>query len=61
LSAPRPRNPFAQQAFRELNLRSGKKLTLGHSLRDKHEIDWLISEMQRLAGLNPKSMTAGMA
>jgi hypothetical protein len=40
----------------ELTLRSGKKLTLGHTVRDKHETDWLVAEMQRLA--QPKAMTA---
>jgi hypothetical protein len=45
----------------ELTLRDGKKLTLGHTLRDKHETRWLVEEMQRRAGVQPKSMTAGMA
>jgi hypothetical protein len=45
----------------ELTLRDGKKLTLGHTLRDKHETEWLVEEMQRRAGVQPKSMTAGMA
>ena len=44
----------------ELTLRDGKKLTLGNSLADKHEVEWLLSEMRRLAGVPPKSMTAGM-
>ena len=43
----------------ELNLTNGKKLTLGRSLRDKHEVDWLVSEMTRLAGVGGKTMTAG--
>ena len=43
----------------ELTLRDGKKITLGRSLRDKHETDWLVQQMQQLAGLLPKSMTAG--
>jgi hypothetical protein len=43
----------------ELNLTDGKKLTLGRSLRDKHEVEWLISEMSRLAGIGEKKMTAG--
>jgi hypothetical protein len=42
----------------ELALREGKKLTLGHSVRDKHETGWLVAEMQRLAGVQAKSMTA---
>ena len=43
----------------ELTLRDGKKLTLGRSVRDKHETEWLVAEMQRLAGVQAKSMTAG--
>ena len=42
----------------ELNLTNGKKLTLGRSLRDKHEVEWLESEMTRLAGIGEKTMTA---
>lgn len=45
----------------EMTLRDGKKLTLGRTVRDKHEVEWLVSEMRRLAGLDQKSMTAGMA
>ena len=45
----------------EMTLRDGKKLTLGRTLRDKLETEWLVSEMRRLAGLEQKSMTAGMA
>jgi hypothetical protein len=37
----------------ELTLRDGKKLTLGRSVRDKHETEWLVAEMQRLAGCRP--------
>jgi len=44
-----------------MTLRDGKKLTLGRTLRDKLETEWLVSEMRRLAGLEQKSMTAGMA
>ena len=43
----------------ELNLTDGKKLTLGRSLRDKHEVEWLVSEMNRLAGMGEKTMVAG--
>jgi hypothetical protein len=43
----------------ELTLRDGKKLTLGRTLRDKHETAWLAEEMQRLARLPQKSMAAG--
>lgn len=45
----------------ELTLRDGKKVTLGHTVRDKRETEWLVEEMQRLAGVPPKSMVAGMA
>lgn len=37
------------------------KLTLGRTLRDKREADWLVEEMQRLAGAKPKTMMAGSA
>ena len=43
----------------ELNLTGGKKLTLGRSLRDKREVEWLVSEMTRLAGVGTRTMTAG--
>ncbi|MGB9204647.1 MAG: hypothetical protein WCB94_11850 [Terriglobales bacterium] len=42
----------------DLTLRDGKKLTLGRSVRDKHETEWLVEEMRRLAGVQAKSMTA---
>jgi hypothetical protein len=42
----------------ELTLRAGKKLTLGRTVRDKHETEWLVAEMRRLAGLDAKSMSA---
>jgi hypothetical protein len=45
----------------EMTLGDGKKLTLGRSLRDKRETEWLMSEMRRLTGIDRKSMTAGMA
>lgn len=34
----------------ELVLRSGKKLTLGSAVADRHEAEWLTGEMRRLAG-----------
>ena len=37
------------------------KITLGRTLRNKHEADWLVEEMRRLTGLQPKSMTAAMS
>ena len=42
----------------ELTLRSGKKVTLGRTLRSRQEVDWLMDEMRRLAGLNPKAAEA---
>ncbi|MGA8773116.1 MAG: hypothetical protein WB536_01925 [Terriglobales bacterium] len=45
----------------EMTLRDGRRLTLGRSVRDKHEVEWLVSEMRRLAGLKEKSAAAGMA
>lgn len=45
----------------EMTLRDGKKLTLGKTVRNKHEVEWLVSEMRRLSGLDKQSMTAGMA
>jgi hypothetical protein len=44
----------------ELTLRDGKKLTLGRSLSNRSEVDWLESEMQRLTSVSSKSMSAGM-
>lgn len=35
----------------DLTLRDGKKLALGRSVRDKHETEWLVEEMRRLAGV----------
>jgi MFS family permease len=45
----------------EMTLQSGKKLTLGRTVRDKQEAEWLVGEMRRLTSLDKKSMTAGMA
>lgn len=36
----------------ELILQNEKKLTLGSTLPDRHEVKWLVSEMRRLAGLH---------
>ena len=44
----------------EMTTRDGKKLTLGRTLRDKQETEWLVSEMRRLAGVKGMSATAGM-
>lgn len=43
----------------ELNLTDGSKRTLGRSLRDKRETEWLVAEMTRLTGLREKKMAAG--
>lgn len=48
----------------QMTLRNGRKLTLGQSVADKRETEWLVSEMRRLTGvaeksLGQKSMTAG--
>lgn len=43
----------------ELNLTDGKTLTLGRSLRNKPEVEWLISEMSRLAGIGERKMAVG--
>jgi hypothetical protein len=37
----------------------GKTITLGKTLRNKQEADWLVSEMQRLMGAKPLAMSAG--
>ena len=42
----------------ELMLFDGKKLTLGRTIRDKHEVEWLVCEMRRLAGVKEKMMAA---
>lgn len=44
----------------ELTLRDGRKLTLGRTLRNKHETEWLVCEMRRLVYVKEKTMTAGM-
>ena len=36
----------------------GKKITLGKTIREKQEADWLVSEMTKLAGGKPKAMSA---
>ena len=43
----------------ELTLRSGKRVTLGRTLRSKQETEFLVSELQRLTGLQAKSVAAG--
>lgn len=44
-----------------MTLNGGKNLTLGRSLPNKREAEWLLSEMRRLAQFDQKSMSAGMA
>ena len=43
----------------EMTTRDGKKLTLGRTLRDKQETEWLVSEMRRLAGVKGMGAAAG--
>jgi hypothetical protein len=43
----------------ELTQRNGKKITLGHTIRDKQETEWLVAEIIRLLSLQPKTMSAG--
>lgn len=43
----------------ELAQRNGRKITLGSTLSSKQEVDWLVEEMRRLTGLQPKTMNAG--
>ncbi len=42
----------------ELHLRTGRKATLGRTLGNKQEVDWLIAEMRRLTALQVKAATA---
>ena len=42
----------------QLTLGNGKKLTLGRSLRNKREAEWLVEEMRRLGGLQAKQSMA---
>jgi hypothetical protein len=43
----------------ELHLLNGRKVTLGRTLRNQQEVDWLIAEMRGLAGLQAKGAAAG--
>jgi hypothetical protein len=43
----------------ELRQKDGSKVTLGHSLRDKQETEWLVQEMRRLSGLQQASTAKG--
>jgi len=45
----------------ELNLRTGRKVTLGRTLKKKQEVDWLMEEMRRLTGLEPRVQAAATA
>jgi hypothetical protein len=45
----------------ELGLRNGSSLTLGRTIRDRHETDWLVEKMQQLAGLKGNALSAGSA
>src|SRR5205085_3555117 len=42
----------------ELNLRNGKTVTLGRTIGNKQEVDWLVDEMRRLTGLQAKASSA---
>jgi hypothetical protein len=42
----------------ELVRTDGRKLTLGETIRDKEEAEWLATEMRRYLGLQPKSAAA---
>ncbi len=43
----------------DLNLTNGEKLILGRSVRDNREVEWLVGEMSRLAGIGERRMTVG--
>jgi hypothetical protein len=46
----------------EMQMKTGRKFTLGQTLRSKRETDWLVQEMRRLAGVEFKktfAMNAG--
>ena len=45
----------------ELRLIDGRKITLGRTLRNKQEAEWLTGEMRRQTGIVTKSMTAKMS
>jgi hypothetical protein len=42
----------------ELHLHNGQKVTLGRTLGNNQEVDWLMEEMRRLIGLQPKAAAA---
>jgi len=42
----------------ELHLRSGKKVTLGRTIRNQQEVEWLMDEMRRLTGLRKAAAAA---
>lgn len=45
----------------ELSLKTGRKVTLAHTIKNKQEVDWLIEEIRRLTGLQPKAKAADNA
>ena len=45
----------------QLVRKDGKKIALGKTLRDKQEVEWLLDEMSRLAGLNAAKAAAASA
>jgi hypothetical protein len=42
----------------ELTERDNRTVTLGHTLRDKQEAEWLVGEMRRLSGLEQRAVSA---
>ncbi len=44
-----------------LTQRDGKTVTLGHTIREGPEKDWLVAEITRLTSIDPKSMSARMS
>jgi hypothetical protein len=43
----------------EMTLRGGKKVTLGRTIRNQQEVDWLMEEMRRLSGQQHQAAYAG--
>jgi hypothetical protein len=45
----------------EVKLRIGKTVKIGYTLKNKQEVDWLMEEMRRMIGLEPKAKAADNA
>jgi hypothetical protein len=43
----------------ELSLRNGRKVTLGRTLPNKREVDWLVAEFRRLSGPQHRAAATG--